>query len=164
MFNLCKNNLIESIMKTTTLALIFSFMSMFLYSCDEERMISYGSLPGKAKTFIETYFPGIGAASIIKDKDDGRTEYTALLNDGTEIEFDGSGNWTSIDCMFSTMPSGIIPEAIADDIEQRYPGSTLYGAEKKTGGYVIDIHDTSQMPVSLRYSNNGQFIGIDYDR
>ena len=65
-------------------------------SCDkDEKEIGYDALPQKARQFIAQYFPGVKCTRAVRDKDDGTTEYEAWLSDGTELDFDGQGDWTS---------------------------------------------------------------------
>ena len=86
-------------------------------SCDkDEKEIGYDALPQKAQQFIAQYFPMMECTRAVRDKDGGTTEYEAWLSDGTELEFDGQGEWTSVDCKFSALPDGILPEAIATDM------------------------------------------------
>lgn len=94
----------------------------------------------------------------LRDKDDGTTEYEAWLSDGTELDFDGQGDWTSVDCKFSALPNGILPEAIATDIATRYPDAVPYKVEKQPGGYEIDIPGWE-----LYYNNQGTFIRAERD-
>lgn len=75
------------------------------------------------------------------------------LNDGTEIEFCTKGVWISVDCQFTTMPAGILPEAIMTDIANRYPNAVVHKAEKQLGGYEIDINGWE-----LYYDKQGVFI------
>ena len=106
-------------------------------SCDkDEKEIGYDALPQKARQFIAQYFPGVKCTRAVRDKDDGTTEYEAWLSDGTELDFDGQGDWTSVDCKFSALPNGILPEAIATDIATRC--CTLQGRE--TTGRLRDRH------------------------
>ena len=60
-------------------------------------------------------------AAAQREKDDGTRQYEATLDDGTELSFDASGNWYEVDCKFSLLPKGIIPETIASDMRTRYP-------------------------------------------
>ena len=94
-----------------------------------------------------------------KEKDHGKWEYEGLLSDGTKIDFNNKGEWKSVDCKYSTLPAGIIPDAIAADIAQRYPSQQPYKIEKETGGYEIDIPG-----FDLYYSSNGKFIRAEIDR
>ena len=62
-----------------------------------------------------------------------RPKYEAWLSDGAELEFDEQGEWTSVDCKFSALPDGILPESIATDITARYPDAVPYKAGETTG-------------------------------
>lgn len=97
-------------------------MAFSLQGCDrDEKTIDFSGLPQTAQQFILRFFPGTETAYSKWEKDDGRKEYEVLLSDGTELKFDSSGVWLSVDCVFSTLPAGIIPAAIADDMALRYP-------------------------------------------
>lgn len=128
-------------------------------SCDkDEKEIGYDALPQKAQLFIAQYFPMAECSRIVRDKDDGTTEYEAWLSDGTELDFDKQGDWTSVDCKFSALPEGILPEAIATDIATRYPDAVPYKVEKQPGGYEIDIPCWK-----LYYNYQGTFIRAERD-
>ena len=103
-------------------------------SCDkDEKEIGYDALPQKVQQFIAQYFPMAECTRIVRDKDDGTTEYEAWL-------------------------SGILPEAIATDIATRYPESIPYKVEKQPGGYEIDIPGWE-----LYYNYQGTFIRAERD-
>lgn len=108
---------------------------------DSEKRIDFGGLPNNAQVFIETYFANVEISSVIREKDDGRTTYDVLLSDGTDIEFNSSGEWTSINCFFSPLPSGILMTAITDKIEELHPGATIHGVDKEIGGYKVEVLD-----------------------
>lgn len=97
------------------IGLLLALVGMLgLQSCDDEREISYGKLPSLARAFIETYFPDQSVSYAERDKDDGRREYSVVLSNGTEIDFDQNGDWESVDCKFSVLPEGIVPQSIAE--------------------------------------------------
>ena len=127
-------------------------------ACDKEKEIGYDALPSQARQFIEQYFPGVECTRIVRDKDNGTTEYEAWLSDGTELDFDNQGQWTNVDCKFSALPDGILPEAIATDITTRYPDAVPYKVEKQPGGYEIDISGWE-----LYYNYQGTFIRAERD-
>lgn len=81
------------------LALLMVFFAGFfaLQGCDEKK-IDFDKLPSAAQAFITQYFPGEEVTYAERDKDDGQKDYKVRLSDGTEIEFDENGNWTSVDC------------------------------------------------------------------
>ena len=120
--------------------------------CDDE--IPYRKLPEKARNFIETYFPTESCIYAERDKDDGRKEYEVKLSNGTEIEFYQDGEWKSVDCKFSPVPEGIVPQAILEDLAERYPGMNIYKADRELGGYEISIGNGRE----LLYSVDGTFV------
>lgn len=128
-----------------------------LAGCDDEQCISYGKLPSAARAFIETFFPTESCVYAERDRDDGRREYEARLSNGTEIKFDSSGQWIEVDCKFSLVPAGIVPEAIVTDVAVRYPDSGIYKIGRALGGYEISIGSG----LELIYSSDGQFVRVD---
>ena len=130
------------------------FVLLAATSCnDDEKQIDYEMLPERARQFIQLYFPTEQCVRVVLDKDDGKTEYDAWLNNGTELEFDKRGEWISVDCRFSAVPAGILPEAITADIATRYPNAVVFKAEKQLSGYEIDIAGWD-----LYYNQQGAFI------
>ena len=78
--------------------------------------ISYRRLPARAKTFVETFFPGERCVYAERDRDDGCREYEVKLANGTDIDFHASGDWKKVSCEYSFLPAGIVPQAIVDDL------------------------------------------------
>jgi hypothetical protein len=116
-------------------------------------------LPVQAQQFVKQYFPSATYTYVEKEKDNGKWEYEATLNDGTKIDFNNKGEWKSVDCKFSALPSGIIPDVIVADIAKRYPSQQPYKIEKEIGGYEIDIPG-----YDLYYNSAGKFIRAEIDR
>lgn len=141
-----------------TLLLLSVILTAASCDKDDEKEIGYNALPAKAQQFIAQYFPMTECTRAVRDKDGGTTEYEAWLSDGTELEFDGQGDWTSVDCKFSALPDGILPESIATDIAARYPDAVPYKVEKQPGGYEIDIPGWE-----LYYNYQGTFIRAERD-
>lgn len=130
---------------------------LFVLSACEEMEISYGKLPSQARIFIETYFPTEQCVRAERERDDGRKEYTAVLSNGAELKFDSSGLWLEVDCKFSLVPAGIVPDAIVADVATRYPSAGIYKIERQLGGYEVSIGSG----LELIYSADGQFIRED---
>ncbi len=140
----------------TFLSIIFAMVAVACHSSDEKE-IGYTELPVQAQQFVKQYFPS--ATYTYVEKDNGKWEYEATLSDGTKIDFNNKGEWKSVDCKFSALPSGIIPDVIVADIAQRYPSQQPYKIEKEIGGYEIDIPG-----YDLYYSSTGKFIRAEIDR
>lgn len=142
----------------TVLSIVFAMIAVACHSSDEKE-IGYTKLPIQAQQFVKQYFPSATYSHVEKEKDNGKWEYEVTLNDGTKIDFNNKGEWQSVDCKFSTLPAGIIPDAIVADIAQRYPSVQPYKIEKEIGGYEVDISG-----YDLYYSSNGKFIRAEIDR
>ena len=142
----------------TFLSIIFAMVAVACHSSDEKE-IGYTELPVQTQQFVKQYFPSATYTYVEKEKDNGKWEYEATLSDGTKIDFNNKGEWKSVDCKFSALPSGIIPDVIAADIAKRYPSQQPYKIEKEIGGYEIDIPG-----YDLYYSSAGKFIRAEIDR
>ena len=142
----------------TVLSIVFALVAVACHSSDEKE-IGYTELPVQAQQFVKQYFPSATYTYVEKEKNNGKWEYEATLSDGTKIDFNNKGEWKSVDCKFSALPSGIIPDVIVADIAQRYPSQQPYKIEKEIGGYEIDI-----LGYDLYYSSTGKFIRAEIDR
>lgn len=131
-----------------------------LAGCESERKISSGNLPDASQSFISMHFPGLTVAYAEKDKDDGTVSYSVHLSDGTEIDFNADGEWTSVECRFSPVPDSLIPEAVRTDLQTRIPGASVYKIEKEIGGYEISVTGNRE----LLYDYNGTFVREVTDR
>ena len=137
------------------LALVFT-----LSSCEESN-INESKLPAQAREFITTYFPGVGFTQIEKEKDDGVTTYDVTLDNGVELEFDKSGEWTSVDCQFTMMPEGIVlllPENINIYLDKNHPTSLIVSIQKYMGGYEIGLNN---LQTDLLFTGDGTFVRYD---
>lgn len=141
-------------MKRTFVLLGVLFAAFVLLQACDERKISVKRLPESARTFIGKYFAGNTVVSAEKEKDDGKVTYNVLLSEGTEIEFDKAGFWTDVDCGFSVLPDGILPDGIAEYVDSSYPQETAYKVERKAGGYEVTLTGGSE----LMFNAAGEFI------
>ena len=148
------NNQNQIDMKKIMFIIATALAGMFmLQSCDEVK-IKESQLPDAAQSFIHQYFPGIGLAFAEMEKDDRVTHYNVRLADGTEIDFDADGNWTSVDCEYSILPEGILPAKIAEYITANYPNAKAYKIEKEFGGYEVGISGNPE----LLFDSEGEFL------
>ncbi|MBO8448041.1 MAG: PepSY-like domain-containing protein [Bacteroidetes bacterium] len=138
------------------LALFFAalFAGITLFQGCEETKIKFEKLPGAAQTFITQYFPGIDVVFAEKERDNGTRHYNVRLADGTELDFDADGNWTSVDCEYSILPSGILSSGIETYIATNYPDAKAYKVEKEFGGFEVWITGGR----ALVFNANGEYV------
>lgn len=148
-------------MKRTFITAFFAMLLVvFSVSCSsEDKEFDNVVLPIPAQLFVKQYFADATYSRVEKEKDDGFWEYEVWLSDGSQVEFNEKGEWTSVECKYSEIPVGIIPTVIAEDIAKRHPDLKPYKIEKEVGGYEIDIPG-----YDLYYSNNGIFIRAEIDK
>lgn len=115
-------------------------------------------LPEAAKNMISKNFKA--KVSLVKvEKEFGRVdEYEVILSDGTEVSFDRSGNWKSVETSArQQVPASLIPESIRTYVSKNHKKTTIVGIEKKRGGYEIDLSNG----VEMKFDTNGQFQRYD---
>lgn len=115
-------------------------------------------LPPAAQTTLKNNFKA--KVSVVKiDKELGRiSEYEVILTDGTEVEFDHSGNWKSVEVSASkSVPKAFIPDAVAASVKKLQPGQKVIGIEKKRNGYEVDLSNG----VEMKFDKQGNFTKYD---
>lgn len=115
-------------------------------------------LPPAAQTILKSNFKS-DVNHIKIDKELGRiSEYDVVLNDGTEITFDKSGNWKDIEVRKgSSVPDAFIPASMKSYIKQNQKNSAIVGIEKKRGGYEVELTNG----VEMKFDSKGNFVRYD---
>ena len=140
------------IVATGLLALLFT-------ACSQESITHQAdNLPAKARDIISANFTS--AVSLVEEeKDFGKTtEYEVTLTDGSELKFNSSGEWISIDTPNNrSVPSGLIPTAIAKYVVSKHAGASIVGIEKEKKGYEIELSNG----VEISFDKGGNFLKYD---
>ena len=136
--------------KIIILALGMISLNLFA-SCD--KFITYHELPQKAQAFIAEHFNGIDVLSV--KYDDG--EYEVVLANGNEIDFDRAGEWKDVDCHTMPVPAGIVPQAIATYVHEKFPDNFIVQIEKDMNRYKVDLNND----LDLVFDKNGNFLHVD---
>jgi hypothetical protein len=91
------------------------------------------------------------------DREFADNDYTVYLDDGTKIEFNGSGKWESVKNHNGKIPAGVVPTAIQGYISKHYPAFGIEKIEHKRYGYEVELTND----LDLKFDLNGRFVGID---
>lgn len=138
-------------------AVLFGFVSGYAldkYSLDRN------DLPEAAQSFLKEYFPKTAVGMIKVDKHLlKKTDYDVKLVNGTKIEFNNSGKWTSVDCKTREVPEGIIPKTIRTYVKKNFPDVKIVKIEKTSSKYEVELSDD----VELTFNLLGQFKGMKMD-
>ncbi len=127
-----------------------------IISC-KDSIITADRLPDAARSFINEYFAENTISYIKKDRGLANISYEVVLQDGTEIEFDKSGNWDSIDCKRNAVPAGLVPDAIPEYVQVNFPGQLIVKIDREAFGYEIELSSD----LELKFDKNGKMLEID---
>jgi len=127
-----------------------------IISC-KDSIITADRLPDAAGSFINEYFAENTISYIKKDRGLANISYEVVLQDGTEIEFDKSGNWDSIDCKRNAVPAGLVPDAISEYVQVNFPGQLIVKIDREAFGYEIELSSD----LELKFDKNGKMLEID---
>ena len=123
----------------------------------EDVAITAQKLPQEAQSFLKAHYAQNKVLSAMHDRDLTDNDYTVYLDDGTKIEFDGSGKWESVKNHNGKIPAGVIPAAIQEYISQHYQAIGVEKIERKRYGYEVELTND----LDMRFSLNGKFMGLD---
>lgn len=127
-----------------------------IISC-KDSIITADRLPDAARSFINEYFAENTISYIKKDRGLANISYEVVLQDGTEIEFDKSGNWDSIDCKRNAVPAGLVPDAISEYVQVNFSGQLIVIIDREAFGYEIELSSD----LELKFDKNGKMLEID---
>lgn len=142
------------IITTTLIAIMATASAAFatsLYIDNNDRPINFEELPAEAKSLISTHFQGEELSHIILDNDIVCRDYTVSFLSGTKLEFDGSGDWTEIDCGKAGVPQALIPQQIADYVKVHYPDRTITELKREHGHTEIKLSGGLELTFNSRY-------------
>ena len=123
----------------------------------EDVAITAQKLPQEAQKFLKTHYAQSKVVSAMHDRDITDNDYTVYLEDGTKIEFDGSGKWESVKNHNGKIPAGVVPAKIAGYVAEHYPMTGIEKIERKRYGYELELTND----LDMKFSTDGRFVGLD---
>ena len=123
----------------------------------QDRIIPSGKLPDAAQSFIKEYFPENAVSYVKKEAELKKTTYEVTLQDGTEIEFNGKGEWDKVDCKRTGVPAPLVPATIAEYVQANFLGQIIVKIDKERNGYEIELGND----LDLKFDKNGNLREID---
>ncbi len=136
-------------MKKLILMLLAVTVSAVAYALDKYS-IDRSDLPPTARDMLEEYFPNSKVSMIKVDNHMlKKTDYDVKLVNGTKIEFNSSGLWTSVDCKSRAVPSGLILRPIRTYVKNNYAGKKVVSITRKANGYDIGLSNGAELSFNL---------------
>lgn len=139
---------------------VIAVLAMFLQSSFALDIVTQdvGAIPAEASAYIKENFASAKIMSIKIEKELlGIKEYEVLLTDGTEIEFNPSGEWKQVENKIAFVPMKLLEAPISAYLKQNYPDRKVVSLKKKEKGFEVEL-DTR---LELVFTKDGKFLGID---
>jgi hypothetical protein len=115
-------------------------------------------LPAAAQKILKTHFPKTGVNHIKIDSNIiGSKDYDVILDNGTELDFDNSGNLKEIDCGHNAVPAALVLKPIRDYVANNFKGRKIVGLEINSRSYDVELSDG----LDLKFDRSGNFLKID---
>ncbi|MFI3333393.1 MAG: PepSY-like domain-containing protein [Rikenellaceae bacterium] len=135
-------------------ALLFSVSTLSA----EERVIDHHSLPKTAQQFIATHYAADKVSIATMERGVFDKDYKVILTSGVKLEFDGSGEWTEIECKRnSEVPMKVVPSKVANYVSKRFPKSKIVKIERDKRSVDVELNNDME----LKFNNKGDLIEID---
>ena len=136
------------------IAAVMTILSGYAF---DKYSIDRKDLPEAAQQFLSTYFPKAKVGMIKTDRHFlKKNDFDVKLVNGTKIEFNNSGKWTSVDCKGREVPADIIPKAIRKYVAKNFEDVRIVRIKKTPSRYEIGLSDD----VELTFNHLGQFKGM----
>ncbi len=145
-------------MKKLLLAVIGIVFGLSVAEARDQIVRDTETLPSAAREFLSKNFKS--PVSFIKlDKTLGYVkDYEVVLTDGTEIDFDNSGNWESVESPSDKpVPSAIMPKTLTDYVKRVFKGQRIISVEKKRNKYEVELSGG----LDLEFDRAGNFKKLD---
>ncbi|MDE7119723.1 MAG: PepSY-like domain-containing protein [Muribaculaceae bacterium] len=143
-------------MKKLFMAMFLAVMAIAVARADKYT-IDRSQLPAAAQEMLEKHFPKAKVSMIKVDRHLlKKTDYDVKLTNGTKIEFNNAGKWTSVDCKTREVPQSLVLKPIRNYVAKNYAGLKIVEIEKKASGYEIELSDG----VELKFNLLGSFTKV----
>ncbi len=115
-------------------------------------------LPMAARNFINQYFAKQQVSRIkIETGMLGSKKYEVSLANRTEIDFDGNGNWTKVDCDKTAVPEALVPVSVREYVKTNFPQEVIVKIERERSGMEVELGND----YSLKFNSKGKFVSMD---
>lgn len=124
---------------------------------DNDRIITVEQLPANAQRFIKDFFPNIAVSYAEMESEMFDTSYEIIFVNGSKAEFNKKGDWKEVDCKFSEVPAGVIPQQIQQYVDTNHKGVKILEIDRDSNDYEIQLNNKMELKFDLQF----RFIGID---
>jgi hypothetical protein len=145
-------------MKKMFLLLMTVVLAVMPMMADNDRMLTKEELPEKARMFLDRHFDQLEVLYAKAERDMGVvTSYDVVLEGNVKIEFNRSGDWTSVDCEKGQVPDSVLPQEVLDYVRKRFARAYVVEIERGVMGYDVKLSND----LELDFDKSGKFVRVD---
>ncbi|MCC8146671.1 MAG: PepSY-like domain-containing protein [Bacteroidales bacterium] len=146
-------------MKTKSLFIVVLLVltTVFTAKADNDRPISFDSLPQPSKDFITKYFNKSDISYAKIDDDFFSKSYEVFFVNGSKVEFNKDGEWKEIDNRKNPIPEGIVPAQIVDYVNKNHSAFQIVKIDRDRKDYEIELNNG----LEIKFDLNFNVIGYD---
>lgn len=138
--------------KIMIIAASMLFLAAVPAIADNDKPIQVNQLPAAAQEFINTYFPDQKVSFAKEERDFLEVSYEVMFTNTIKVEFSSNGEWKEVVCKYSTIPEGIVPDAITKYVNDNFPGVSVYGIERGRRDIDVDLTNGLELTFDMNYN------------
>lgn len=145
---------------TASLLSIVMLLTCVTGAAASDRATSYRNLPQRAQLFVKKYFNPHKVVLVKEDRGFRDTEYEVKFSDGSEIEFNGRGEWIDVKCP-KGLKNGIVPTQIMLFLKHHdflKHGVKPVKIEYSRKGYEVKLSNGTE----LEFDNRFNLVDVDH--
>lgn len=131
---------------------LFALLATTVMKASGDKPIQPNQLPTTAQEFLKTHFADQKILLAKIDTEVLTKNYEVVLENGTQIDFDGKGRWETVDCGTSAVPTSIIPSAIASYVKATYPDAFVVKIDKDTREYEVELSNRIELTFDKKFN------------
>ncbi len=139
-------------MKRIILLSVSLMMMTTAVFADNDKPITVDQLPGAAKQFIEKYFSNVKVSFAKMETEMFDKSYEVVFADGSKVEFDKKGDWKDVDCKFTQVPDGIVPQQIKNYVATNHAGAKILDIERDSRDYEVALNNGFELKFDLKFN------------
>lgn len=125
---------------------------------DNDKIITREELPEQAQMFLTKHFENADVLYAKAERDMGVvTSYDVVLEGNVKVEFNRSGEWTSVDCEHGQVPDSVLPQGVLDYVTKKFAKAYVVEIERDRMGYEVKLSND----LDLDFDKNGKFLRVD---
>ena len=145
-------------MKKMFLSLFVMMLAVVPMMADNDKIITREELPEQAQMFLTKHFENADVLYAKAERDMGVvTSYDVVLDGNVKVEFNRSGEWTSVDCERGQVPDSVLPQGVLDYVKKKFAKAYVVEIERGRMGYEVKLRND----LDLDFDKNGKFLRVD---